>query len=214
MKAGSSLLVTVVLSFGLSGVTHLSGFPPGAGATQSRPAGSSTETAYRAAADSADTKFHRIEQNASRPKPDQTPTVFSERELNAYVADGRVELPKGVNRVQFTGAQGSVTTDASIDFDKVTAGSRRSANPLMSLFSGVHEVQVVSHGQGSGGEARVHVDSVSIDGVAVPRMALEYFVDHYIRPRYPDLGLDSRFQLPARIDTATVGDHELTVTQK
>jgi hypothetical protein len=45
-------------------------------------------------------------------------------------------------------------------------------------------------------------------------MALEFFVEHYITPKYPNVGLDSQFQLPNRIDTATVGYHKLTVTQK
>jgi hypothetical protein len=40
------------------------------------------------------------------------------------------------------------------------------------------------------------------------------FVNHYIKPKHPNLGIDNRFQLPDRIDTAVVGNHELTVTQK
>jgi hypothetical protein len=60
----------------------------------------------------------------------------------------------------------------------------------------------------------VHIDSVSIDGVGVPRMALEYFVEKYITPKHPDIGLDSQFKLPYRIETATVGARQLTVTQK
>jgi len=181
--------------------------------TAKRPAGSSTEAMYRAAADSADRKFHKIEMNGRRAEPDQTPTVLTEREINAYVASGRVKLPKGVNRVRFSGSQGSVTTDATIDFDKVTEG-RGSFNPLMALFSGVHDVEVVSHGQGSGGVGHVVIDSVSIDGVHVPQIALQYFVDHYIKPKYPDLGLTSKFELPDRIDTSMIGDHVLTLTQK
>lgn len=186
---------------------------PSPQASNKNPAASSTEAAYRAAAESADAKFHHIEINGRRLKPDQTPTVLTQREINAYMADNRVELPKGVKRVRFSGSQGVVTTDATVDFDQITAGARNS-NPLLALFSGVHEVEVVSHAQASGREGRVHIDSVSIDGVGVPRIALEFFVNKYIKPRYPNLGLDSQFRLPDRIDTATVGDHILTVTQK
>lgn len=179
----------------------------------SAPPASSTEAAYKAAADSAEKKFRLIETNATKAQPDQKPTVFTEREVNAYMADSRVELPKGVKRVRFSGANGVVTTDATVDFDQVTAGAR-SSNPLLSLFSGVHQVEIVSHAQGSGGEGHVQIDSVSIDGVGVPRIALEYFIDRYIKRRYPDLGMQSRFELPARIETAVIGDHVLTVTQK
>jgi hypothetical protein len=43
---------------------------------------------------------------------------------------------------------------------------------------------------------------------------LQMFVDRFLTPKYPELGLDSQFKLPNRIDTATVGRHELIVTQK
>jgi len=39
-------------------------------------------------------------------------------------------------------------------------------------------------------------------------------VNRYIKPKYPNLGLENRFALPDKIDTATVGNHELTVVQK
>jgi hypothetical protein len=55
---------------------------------------------------------------------------------------------------------------------------------------------------------------VSIDGVEIPRMALEFFVSKYITPKYPNVGLDSQFKLRDKVDTATVGYHKLTVTQK
>lgn len=212
MKDFPSLLVITVAGVLSTWVVSAPAAVFGNPQTTGRPA-SSTEAAYRAAADSADKKLRHIESNGTKTSPDQTPTVITEREINAYMAENRVQLPKGVKKVRFSGSQGTVTTDATVDFDEVTAGAR-SANPLMSLFSGVHEVQVVSHARANGGEGRVHIDSVSIDGVGVPRVALEYFVNKYIKPRYPDLGLDSRFELPDRIDTATVGDHVLTITQK
>jgi hypothetical protein len=84
----------------------------------------------------------------------------------------------------------------------------------MSLFSGVHQVTADAHAQGASGIGQIHIDSVSLDGVAVPRMALEYFVDRYIHPKYPDLGIDSRFKLPNRIDRADVGSHEVTIVQR
>jgi hypothetical protein len=43
---------------------------------------------------------------------------------------------------------------------------------------------------------------------------LQLFVDKFLTPKYPNLGIDSQFQMADRIDSATVGTHELTVTQK
>jgi hypothetical protein len=176
-------------------------------------AGSATEAMYRAAAASADAKLRHIETNGDSAHPDQTPIVLTEREINAYMASGKVKLPKGVSQLRFSGAAGMVTTNALVDFDKVTEG-KKSSNPLMGLFSGTHQVEVASHAQGSGGQGRVQIDSVSIDGIGVPRIALEYFATRYIKPKYPNLGLDSQFALPDRIDTATIGDHVLTLIQR
>ncbi len=182
-------------------------------APNSTPPASATEAMYRAAAASATAKLEHVEQNAERPTPNPAPTVFTDREINAYLASGEVKKPKGVRSLVVSGEPGVVTARATIDFDAITAGAR-SPNPLLSLFSGVHDVDASAHAAGAGGRGQVHIDSVAIDGITVPRMALELFVDHYVRPRYPNVGIDSTFKLPERIDTATVGRHEVTVTQK
>jgi hypothetical protein len=40
------------------------------------------------------------------------------------------------------------------------------------------------------------------------------FVEKYLKPKYPNIGIDSRFALPARVDSATVGLHKVTIIQK
>jgi hypothetical protein len=157
--------------------------------------------------------LRHIERNGRLVRPDQTPTKLTETEVNAYLADGRVELPEGVQRVEFHASPGIVRAVVLVDFDAITA-SRRSANPLLALFSGTHEVQVQAQASGSGGMGTVHVESVEIGGVPVPRAALEIFLSRYITPKYPQVRLDTRFRMPHRIDLAIVGRGELTLTQK
>ena len=180
---------------------------------QQPPAASAAQAMYNNATASAGAKFRRIEENARRDPPDQTPTVLTEREINAYLNSGDVQLPVGVRSARFTGQNGVVNATARVDFDAIT-GHSKSSNPLLSLFSGNHDVHALAHASGSGGKGRVQIDSIDIDGVTVPRIALQFFLDHYIRPQHPEVGLDSVFALPARIDTATVGDRQLTLTQK
>jgi hypothetical protein len=165
------------------------------------------------AADSLQRKLDRIQSNGALAHPRPLTTVMTEQEINAYVASGRVQLPKGVQSVRFSGQPGVIDSWARVDFDQLTAG-QRSANPLLSMFSGVHDVAVTAHGSGAAGVGNVHIDSVALDGVQIPDFALQMFVNHYIKPKHPNLGIDNRFQLPDRIDTAVVGNHELTVTQK
>ncbi len=162
---------------------------------------------------SAERKIDHVEANGHSPRPNQTPTVFTEPEVNAYLASDNVRLPAGVESVKLEGEDGVITGNARVDFDRIREGAH-SSNPLLSIFSGVHDVVVTAHAHGAGGRGQVHVDLVSIDNIEVPRFVLQMFVDRFLTPKYPELGLDSQFKLPNRIDTATVGRHELIVTQK
>ena len=172
-----------------------------------------TATAANPAAQSAKRKIEHIEGNAQARPPDSTPTVLTEDEVNAYINSGAVRLPKGVQRVRMEGAPGVVTANTVVDFDQITQDSR-SVNPLLMLFSGVHDVQIAAHAHGERRQGYVHVDRVAIDNVEVPQVALQFFIDHYIKPKYPEVGIDTRFQMPDRIDTAVVGQQKLTIVQK
>ncbi|MGH9634142.1 MAG: hypothetical protein ACRD72_04835 [Candidatus Angelobacter sp.] len=185
-------------------------------ATSQQPSTHSTSSQHTAGhrlADSLQTKLDHIQQNGEQEHPDQTPTVMTEEEVNDYIAAGRIVLPQGVKKLKLEGRSGVVTAFLNVDFDEIRAG-QNSSNPLLSVFSGQHDVRVEADASGSGREGRVHVREVDIDGFSVPRMALEYFVSKYITPKYPNVGIDSQFQLPNKIDLAAVGYHKVTVTQK
>jgi len=185
-------------------------------ATRAEPAPGSQQdqsgTSHRLA-ESAQAKLDHIRENGERERPDQTPTVLTEEEINDYFASGKVQLPQGVKKVRLEGRSGVVDGFVNVDFDEIRAG-QKSSNPLLSLFNGRHDVQIEADAAGSGGVGKVHVRRVSMDGFDIPRMALDYFVQKYVTAKYPNVGLDSEFKLPSRIDIATVGYHKLTVTQK
>ncbi len=162
---------------------------------------------------SMERKLQRVQSNGALAHPDQTPTEFTEQEINAYFAAGKINLPAGVRSVTFQGQPGIVTATTRVDFDQLKSG-RNSSNPLLSVFSGVHDVVVTAHAHGVRGQGIVQVDSVSLDDVEIPRFVLQLFVEKYLQPTYPNVGLDSRFKLPDKIDRAVVGLHRLTVTQK
>jgi hypothetical protein len=166
-----------------------------------------------AALQSAQNKIDYITRNGALARPDPKPTKLTEQEINAYLASGAVQLPAGVHGVRLHGESGVVTGNARVDFDQIKAG-QGSANPLLSVFSGVHDVVAVAHAHGANHQGIVHIDSVSLDGVEIPNFVLQLFAEKYIAPRYPGIGIDSRFTLPDKIDTATVGLHQVAVTQK
>jgi len=161
---------------------------------------------------SFDRKLEHIERNGRSAHPDPSPTVFTESEVNAYLASDEVGFPAGVDSLKLRGEAQIITGTVRVDFDRLRSDAR-GASPLLEIFTGVHDVLVVTHASGSRGQGNVHVDSVSLDDVEVPRFVLRLFLEKYIQPEYPQIGLDSRFSLPDRIETATVGRHTLTVTQ-
>jgi len=185
-------------------------------ATQAEPARTAQQQQSGAShrlAENAQAKLDHIRENGEREQPDQTPTVLTEEEINDYFAAGKIQLPQGVKTVRLEGRSGVVTGFVNVDYEELRAG-QKSTNPLLSMFNGRHDVQVEADAAGSGGVGKVHVRRVSMDGFDIPRIALEPFVQRFITAKYPNVGLDSEFKMPSRIDIATVGYHKLTVTQK
>ena len=192
-----------------------SGLVAGLGAAAPAPASNPpTITDQKQLADSMEKKVVFIKENGAKERPKRRTLVFSQDEINAYFAERRVKMPEGVRSVTFDLTLDHVHAQALIDFDDITR-ERRSSNPLMYLFTGLHNVDVVAHTRGAGtGMVHVTVESVVIDGVTVPRMALQFFVDHFVHPKYPNVGLDRDYRLPAKMDSVVIGQRKGTATQK
>ena len=169
---------------------------------------------HSAAFESARQKFQWIARNGKKAAPSSAPTVLTANEWNAYLNEGGVKLPEGISHIRITSEPGIAHGEAEIDFDRLTANRTRS-NPLLFLFTGKHQVAIHAHARAANGIGTVHVDSVAFDGVTIPRLVVEYFADRYLRPRYGNaVGMDSRFALHNRIDTAIVGADQVTITQR
>ena len=205
----SRILLTILL---VASVIFIAKEGPAAAQPPLSAAQTNSASGHRLA-ESMQAKLDHIRQNGQQPRPNQMPTVMSEEEVNDYIASDHIELPKGVTKLRFEGRSGVVTAFLNVDFDEIRGG-QKSPNPMLALFSGQHDVRVEAGASGSGGQGNVSVHDVMIDGFSVPRVALEYFVSKYITPKYPNIGIDSEFQLPNKIDLAAVGYHKLTVTQK
>jgi hypothetical protein len=174
----------------------------------------------QSASDNHSREFHSIQaklaylkQNAAKPHPDPKPTELPEAEVNAYFNEGGVKLPKGVSHVRLTSQPGVIDAHAQIDFEAITQG-RASSNPLYSVFSGTHDIHAVAQAGGANGTASIRVQTIELDGVPVPQFLLQLFVEHYITPKYPNVGITSTFKLPLRIDSAVVDTGRVRLVQK
>jgi len=158
-------------------------------------------------------KLDFLERNAKSNPISHRSTQINADEVNAWFREGGYKLPQGVQKVSFRSQPDTIQADATVDFDAIKEG-KRNLNPVLSMFSGVHDVQVVANASAQGGQGHVNIQSVSIDGVEVPNLALELFINKYLKPKYPEVGMENQFQMPDRIDTATVGNDNALLTQK
>ncbi len=154
-----------------------------------------------------------LKRNAAKPHPDPKAVELSEAEANAYFNEGGVKLPKGVSDVHLTARPGQIDGHAQVDFEEIMQ-KRGANNPLYGLFSGHHDVHALSEASGTGGVGTIHVQSVELDGIQIPQFALEWFVQHYLTPRYPNVGITSTFKLPLRIDSAVVETGKVRLVQR
>jgi hypothetical protein len=81
---------------------------------------------------SVERKLEHLESNGALATPDPAPTDFSEQEINAYLASGRIELPAGVQSVVLQEQPQVVVGTSRVDFDKLKSG-KNSYNPLLTL---------------------------------------------------------------------------------
>lgn len=147
---------------------------------------------------------------------DASQTVnLTQDELNAFLNEGGVQLPKGLSNVKFDLRPGVARATSEVDFDQLSEGHGGGGNPIFSvLFSGTHDVEAEAQASGTNGEGTVTIQSVKLDGVQVPKSALEYLIQHYVKPKYPQAGMTSTFELPVKIDTATVQQGQVELVQK
>ncbi len=163
---------------------------------------------------SMDRKIAQIEANANQPQPKAVTTELLQQELNAYFREGGVPLAKGLSDPKFALAPGAVTATATVDFDQLAA-SQNGINPIFAaLFTGTHDLEVQANAFGRNGQGTVNVQSVKLDGMPVPRAALDYLIQRYVKPRYPSAGMTTTFALPDRIQTAEVQQGRVQLTQQ
>ena len=163
---------------------------------------------------SMDKKIGAIESNSSNPSAQPQTTNITQDELNAYLNEGGVTIPKGLSNVKIEFSPGTVHASSQVNFDQLSEG-HGGGNPIFSaLFSGTHDVEADGQASGSNGQGTVTIETVKLDGVTVPKSALQYLIQHYIKPKYPQAGMTSTFALPDKIENAAVQQAQVALTQK
>ncbi len=156
---------------------------------------------------SAKQKLDSIELERVRPGARVT---LSYAELNAYA---REEAPVGVRNPRLTvTSPGVATGTALIDFGKLERNAGGQPGWLMSkLLDGERPVSVTARIRTANGRATVEVDRVEISGVVIDGRTLEFLIQNFLVPLYPEAVIGRPFELSHRIDHVTVAPAAVTV---
>ena len=138
---------------------------------------------------------------------------FTSAELNAWV---RVKAPTiiqdGFRQPRLVLGNGEASASALIDFLKVRHAGGVETNWLVAkLIQGEKLVKARATIQSAHGKATVHLLRVEIGGLAVTGAPLDFLVENFFRPFYPDAKIDEPFKLAGNVDRIEVTPAEARV---
>ena len=139
--------------------------------------------------------------------------VLTFPELNAVVAR---EAPAGVRNPQLRASSPGLATGAAlIDFGKLERSAGRHPGWLMSkLLDGERPVSVTALVRSSGGRATVDIQRVEISGLAIDGATLDFLIQNFLIPMYPDAVIGKPFELGHGIDRLDVSPAAVAVLLK
>jgi hypothetical protein len=160
--------------------------------------------------DSAKQKIDSIEAGGLRPG---ARVVLTYPELNAWATK---TAPAGVRNPQLRVASRDLATgNALIDFGKLERSAGRQPGWLMSkLLDGERPVSVTVRIRSGAGRATVDVERVEISGIVIDGRTLDFLIQNFLIPMYPDAVVGRPFELGHRIDRLDVSPSALAVHVK
>ncbi len=150
--------------------------------------------------DSAKLKLDRIESDHLRAG---SRVELTAREMTAWVER---EAPKGVRNPQIQLVAPEVASgSALIDFNKLQRAQGYEPGWLMSkLLNGEHPVTVTARVRSARGHATVDVEKVEISGLIIDGKTLDFLIQNFLLPIYPDAAVGRPFELGHRIEKLDV----------
>ena len=118
-------------------------------------------------------------------------TAYAEHELPAGVTHPHLEVPR----------PGVAVGTATVDFGKVRRAQGYHPGWLMSrLLDGERPVSVTARIDSGNGKATVRLQRVEISGLEIEGSSLDFLIENFLLPLYPDATVDRPFELGHRIE--------------
>jgi len=139
--------------------------------------------------------------------------ILTYPELNAWAAK---EAPTGVRDPQLRATARDLATGAAlVDFGKLERSAGRQPGWLMSkLLDGERPVSVTARIRSSAGRATVDIQRVEISGIVIDGRTLDFLMENFLLPMYPDAVVGKPFELGCGIDRIDVSPSAVAVLMK
>ena len=135
------------------------------------------------------------------------------QELNAYARREAAEaVPQGLRNPKLELGPGQATGSALVDFLKIRELKGPPPNVLVAWFlSGEKPIRATARIQSAQGQATVYVQQVTISGISARGAVLDFLIEHFLLPFYPDAKIGRPFQLKHNVDRLEIGSAGVTV---
>lgn len=148
---------------------------------------------------SAQRKLDTIQSGKAKPG---AVFIFSSSELNAWARyKTPTVVPEGVRNTRLELGNGAATAYALVNFLKVRHGQGIETNWFLSkLIDGEKPVKVNVRITSARGRATVYLQRVEISGLAVSGSTLDFLIDNFFKPLYPESKIGEPFELADNVD--------------
>ena len=152
---------------------------------------------------------------SGRAEPGQV-FVFGATELNAWArVQAREVVPEGLRQPKLELGNGTATGSALVDFLKLRHASGIETNWLVAkLIEGEKPVRATARIESAKGRATVHLIRVEIGGLAVSGAPLDFLIQTFFLPLYPNAKIDEPFELADHVERIEVRPGEARVYMK
>ena len=139
-------------------------------------------------------KLDLIEKHQAKPG---SVILFPAADLNAWSRAKAAEVvPEGLREPRLELGAGSATAYALVDFLKLRHAAGVETNWLVAkLIEGEKPLKVTAAIQSARGRATVHLTRVEIGGLAVSGTPLDFLIQTFFMPLYPDAQIGKPFEL-------------------
>jgi hypothetical protein len=142
-----------------------------------------------------------------------TRVFMSQREMDAYLRAQAVAIaPKAVKNTKVELAEGAGTASAMVNFLELNKARNGPSNWMMDrLLDGERLVKVSVHVKTDHGKVRVDVDRVEVGGAVMAGAPLDFLIQRYVIPQFPNAKIDQWFTMEHHMDRIDVHPAGATV---